>query len=122
MISEDENALICDLAETYHIYDYKQLPPTRVAVFAFGLKDTSRIKMKLSGQKVPLETLLLAGIVDRLSILVWGKTEDGQKGINRPPMISDILTGENEKEKDIVVFDSGEDFERIRNEIMKGRR
>jgi len=46
MIKLDENALICDFAETYHIYDYRQLPPTRVAVFACGLRDDSRIKMK----------------------------------------------------------------------------
>jgi hypothetical protein len=121
MISEDENALICDFAETYQIYDYRQLPPSRAAVFAIGLREDSRIKMKLSGQKVPMETLLLAGIVDRLSILVWGQTEDGQKGINRPTMLSDMFISKT-KETDVIVFDSGEDFERIRNEIMKGRR
>lgn len=118
MISEDEEALTCDLAETYNIYDYKQLPPTRVAVFAFGLKDTSRIKMKLSGQKVPLETLLLAGIVDRLSILVWGKTEDGQKGINRPTMVTDTLLNKEPQKTDVIVFNSGEDFEETRNKLI----
>lgn len=118
MILEDEEALICDLAETYNIYDYKQLPPTRVAVFAFGLKDTSRIKMKLSGQKVPLETLLLAGIVDRLSLLVWGKTADGQKGINRPTMVTDTLLNK-EQETDVIVFNSSKDFEETRNKLIK---
>src|SRR5699024_11907585 len=59
MIQLDEDALICDLAETYQIYDYRQLPPTRVAVFSIGLRDDSRIKMKASGQLVPMETLLL---------------------------------------------------------------
>ncbi len=34
MIAVDEDALVCDLAETYGIYDYRQLPITRVAVFA----------------------------------------------------------------------------------------
>lgn len=118
MISEDEEALICDLAETYNIYDYKQLPPTRVAVFAFGLKDTSRIKMKLSGQKVPLETLLLAGIVDRLSFLVWSKTADGQKGINRPTMVTDTLLNK-EADTDVIVFNSSKDFEEERNRLIK---
>ena len=33
MIKTDEDALICDLAETYRIYDYKQLPAYQVAVF-----------------------------------------------------------------------------------------
>lgn len=119
MIAEDEDALICDLAETYNIYDYRQLPPTRVAVFAVGLKEESRIKMKLSSQKVPLDTLLLAGISDRLSILTWFQTEDGQKGRNRPAMLADFLTGKTEKSsKDVIVFSSGEDFECMRNKLI----
>lgn len=117
MIREDEDALICDLAETYQIYDYRRLPTSVVAVFAVGLRDDSRIKMKLSNQRVPVNTLLLAGIVDRLSILVYAQTKDGQKGINRPTMILDSLVSKENKNSDVIVFDSGEDFERTRNEI-----
>ena len=121
MIKEDEDALICDLAETYQIYDYKQLPPIRVAVYAMGLRENSRIKMKLSGQRVPIETLLLAGILDRLSVLIWGKTEDGQKGRNRPAMILDSLVSKENKDSDIIVYNSGEDFEEERRRIIEGR-
>lgn len=119
MIQTDEDALICDLAETYHIYDYKRLPLTQVAIFAIGLKDSSRIKMKMSNQLVPMETLLLAGILDRLGILLWGQTKDGQKGRNRPTMIFDILTTKKEKASDVIVFSSGEDYESTRKEILK---
>lgn len=119
MIKLDENALICDLAETYHILDYKQLPPTRVAVFACGLRDNSRIKMKISGQTVPFDTLLMAGIADRLSILVWAQTKDGQKGKNRPPMMVDALTQKEPKESDIVAFSSGEDYEKARSALIE---
>lgn len=119
MVAKHEDALICDLAETYNIYDYRQLPPPKVAVFAIGLKDDSRIKMKLSNQNVTLEALLLAGIADRLSILVWGQTKDGQKGINKPQMLVDMLTSKETK-TDVIVFDSGEDFERTRNELIRG--
>lgn len=120
MIREDKEALMCDLAETYHIYDYKELPPIKVATFAIGLRADSRIKMKLNDQKVPVETLLLAGVVDRLSILIWLQTIDGQKGINRPTMILDSLapTKEN-KDRSIIVFDSGEDFVKTRDELIK---
>lgn len=121
MIAEDEDALICDFAETYQIYDYRQLPPTRVAVLSIGLRDCSRIKMKLSGQKVPIDTLLLAGISDRLSTLVWWKTKDGQKGINKPMMLAETLAGEKPKHTDVIVFNSGEDFEKTRGRIIKGR-
>lgn len=120
MIAEDEDALICDLAETYRIYDYKQLPPLRVAVFAVGLRENSRIKMKLNDQKTPIDTLILSGIADRLSVLIWMQTADGRKGINRPTMLVDTLVNKNPKETDVIVFISGEDFENTRNEIVKG--
>lgn len=119
MIQTDEDALICDLAETYHIYDYKELPLTRVAIFAIGLKDSSRIKMKMSDQLVPMETLLLAGISDRLSVLLWRQTKDGQKGRNMPTMVLDTLTIKKSKESDVIVFSSGEDYEKTRNGILK---
>lgn len=118
MIQTDEDALICDLAETYHIYDYKKLPLTQVAIFAIGLKDDSRIKMKMSGQLVPMETLLLAGILDRLSILLWRQTKDGQKGRNMPTMVLDTLTVRKNKDSDVIVFSSGEDYEKTRNKIL----
>lgn len=122
MIKVDEDALICDLAETYRIYDYRQLPTTRVAVFACGLRDDSRIKMKLSGRLVPLDTLLLAGISDRLSTLVWFKTKDGQKGKNRPTSLTELLTNSNKpsKKEDVITFNSGEDFTKVRERLIKG--
>lgn len=119
MIAVDENALMCDLAETYGIYHYRQLPPTLVAVFSLGLRDYSRIKMKLSGQELPLETLLWAGIYDRLSLLLWAQTKDGQKGRNRPTMITEILL-KREKENDVMAFRSGEEFEKERRRLIGG--
>lgn len=121
MIKLDEDALICDLAETYQIYDYKQLPLNQVAVFAYGLRDDSRIKQVMSNQIVSLETTLLASIVDRLSLSLWLQTKDGQKGINRPKFIVDQLIKndkEEKEEKDYLVFESGEDFENYRKSLL----
>lgn len=118
MIKIDENALICDLAETYHIYNYRQLPADLVAVFSVGLRENARIKMAISGQRVPLETLLLASIADRLGILAWQNTEDGHKGRNAPKEFVSILT-EEPKEREESVFKSGEDFENARARILK---
>lgn len=121
MISLDEDALICDLAETYQIYDYKQLPLYQVAVFAYGLRDDSRIKQVMSNQIVPLETTLLASIVDRLSLSLWLQTKDGQKGVNRPASIADQLIKRDKSEndgKDYLVFESGEDFENYRKSLL----
>lgn len=119
MLATDEDALVCDLAETYHIYNFRQLPALQVAVFAYGLRDDARIKLALAGQKVPLDTLLLAGVHDRLSYLVWAKTKDGQTGRNRPVSLAEALL-EVRKEKGELAFRSGEDFERARALLMGG--
>nr|DAN04145.1 MAG TPA: protein of unknown function (DUF5361) [Caudoviricetes sp.] len=112
MIKTDEDALMCDLAETYNIFDYKQLPLTSVAVFACGLKADSRIKMKLSGFKLHLDTLLLASIYDTLNILLWTKTKDALKNKNRP---KSILSGiENTKSDEVVAYHSSEEFLKAR--------
>ena len=84
MVATDEDALICDLAETYQIYDYRRLPLKMVAVFYFGLREDSRIKMKMNDIGVPFETLLLAGIQDKLNVFIWLNTMAGIKGRNKP--------------------------------------
>lgn len=118
MIATDETALVCDLAEIYGIFDYRQLPADAVAAFSVGLRDDSRIKMALSGQKVSLGTILLAGVVDRLSILIWQKTKDGQNNSNRPQSLVESLTSEP-KGREEVAFETSEDFEKAREEILK---
>lgn len=121
MIRQDEDALICDLAETYRIYDYRQLPLLQVAVFAYGLRDDSRIKKIISNQTASLDTLLFASMVDRLSLSLWLQTKDGQKGVNRPKSIVDQLRKPDKEERDereYLVFESGEDFENYRKKLL----
>lgn len=122
MVKEDENALICDLMETYGIYEYRQLPARRVAVFSVGLGDSSRIKRKLTGQKISNMELLLALAVDRLSLLVWLKTKDGAKGRNRPESIlTALMSGpKKEKEKEFKAFRNGKEFEEYRRKLLGG--
>lgn len=122
MIRTDEDALICDLAETYQIYDYKQLPLKTVAVFSYGLRENSRIKMKMSQNNATFDTMLLAGINDRLSQLIWFKTEDGQKRKNRPQSIVATLSGNApSSDKSSVSFNSGKDFDEFRNQLINGK-
>lgn len=119
MIKVDENALICDLAETYNILDYRSLPARLLATLSVGLRADSRIKLILSGQKTDEKTLLLASIVDRLSLLLWSKTKDCEKGRNKPSMIVDILLGEVETKK-ISAFYTSEDFEDEYKRLSEG--
>ena len=119
MIRTDEDALTCDLAETYHIYDYRAFPVKLIATLAAGLRDDSRIKMRLAGTHVRPSFLLSAMAVDALNILVWQQTEDGHKGRNAPDRIARHLLGEEMKEnKNIATFSTPEEFERRRKEII----
>lgn len=113
MIRLDEDALICDLAETYQIFDYRSLPLKLVATLSAGLRDNSRIKMKASGSPVSQETILLAMIADRVEAFRYGFSEDASKGRNMPTSILSLLLGEGEKtnqKSPVVSFDTGEEF------------
>ena len=108
MIDVDEDALFCDFAETYHIFDFRALPPITAARLASGLRDNSRIKLKMSGNEIPIETSLMMAMVDCLNILIWQNTKDAQKGINRPKSILSQLT--DKKENQIVGYRTPEEF------------
>lgn len=117
MIQVDEDALICDFAETYQILDYRRLPVQLAASLAVGLKPDSRMKMRMAGMKVPLDSILLAAIVDRLSLLVWAQTKDASMGRNKPQsLLADFVSPQ--KNKNIVTFVSGKDYEIQRAEMV----
>ena len=111
-MATDQDAWECDLAETYGVIDWEQLSVRKLAVLSSGLRDNSRIKMKLSGSKVPLDLFLQAVMVDKLSWLVWAKTEDARAGKNRPVSVVSLLYGEQEpkSKSKYQQFDSGDDF------------
>ena len=98
MICRDEMSLACDLAEVYHIYDYKTLP--------------------LSGDKVTLDTLLAAMIYDKLAWLQWAKTKDGARGVNIPETVVSKLLGDSESKT--RGFTSIEEFEKARQDLIGG--
>ena len=108
-----KDELICDLAETYHIYDMRALPVRTLAVLACGLGASSRTWAKLCGYKAKWSDIVMAIIADRLAILQWFQTEDGHKGVNRPQLIAPALLGQSDQSNtsnEYLTFDSGEDF------------
>ena len=122
MIKTDESALICDLAEIYHIYDYRSLPATLVATFSVGLRENSRIKMALANIKYPLDTLLMAAILDGINLGNWMRIKSAGKGTSQPKSIVDRLLGrDQEEESERIVFDTAEEFERERKRLLEGR-
>ena len=113
MVRRDETALICDLAETYGILDWRALPLKTAAALSSGLRENSRIKMEIAGMRADQDTLLLAAAVDRLSLLVWAKTKDGLNGRNAPASIFEMLTSRPEDEnKDgkAIAYSSADEF------------
>ena len=113
MIAKDRDALVCDMAETYGIFDLRALPVSTLATLAVGLRDDSRIKMRLSGMKVSQTELLLAAAVDRLSTLAWMQSEDGRKNVNRPKSVVRAISGESKDENGDkpMIFASPVEFE-----------
>lgn len=120
MIHTDRSALICDLAETYGIYDMGSLPARTVAILASGLRADSRIKMKITGAKADDALILLAYAVDRLGLLVWQQTKDGYKGRNKPDSIVERILGDDQTKTihHVTAFNSPDDFERERDRIL----
>lgn len=109
--------MICDLAEYYHVYNYRELPVDLLATLITGLRADSRTVIKLSGEKMPQDITLLAAIVDRLSILVWAKSKDAAKGKNKPKLILEEIN-KPKKQKDIVAFNDGKDFDKERKRLL----
>ena len=120
MLATDETALVCDLAETYGIYDYRSYPATVIATFAVGLRENARIWLKMNKMAYPLETMLLASAVDKLSLLLWAKTKDGAKNRNRPKMILEMLQAD--PAQDIATFSTPELFEDMWGQLAGGER
>lgn len=114
MIKEDKTALICDLAETYQIYDMYSYKARFIATLACGLKADSRIKTKMAGVTIsPPNSLLYALIVDELrAIRYWL-----MGGKEKPMFISDIMEN-GLPEKDNMGFNSGAEFEEYRKKIL----
>ena len=104
MINVDEEALICDFAETYRIYNYKSLPLQMVGTFACGLRPDSRIGMRISDSKLTTDQTLLALVADNTRAIAWLNSSDGAKG--------EALIGEKKiTENAIETFETGQDFD-----------
>lgn len=122
MLALDEDAIICDFAQYYHIYDLWQMPIETIATLAAGLDNDSRIKRKLSGMNAPINTMLLAVIADGINFVCWSKSEDAKHKRNRPKSILKLVLGKDKKKKDenIEAFDSAEEFEEWRKKKIGG--
>lgn len=108
MIATDEDALICDLAEYYHIIDYQSISLNLLATLAYGLREHSRSRMLLSGMHDLPENLLLTKISDELTAIRYGLT--AKRDDERPTMMSSLIFEKREPKKETKSYESGDDF------------
>lgn len=93
------------------------MSPTYIAILAKQLSSNSRVKRSLAGVEVSDDYLLQTLIFDRLNMLLWIQSEDGSKGRNRPVSLYEkLITPAKEDEGE--GFDSGEDYENKRKELL----
>ena len=107
MLKAHKDDLICDLAETYNIYDYTVFLPRYIATLAAGLKDDSRTVQAVTGTNTDLTGVLLAQIATMLSGFFHEKPID----------YMEIISGEKQ-EKELVGYDSPEEFWAARQAII----
>lgn len=119
-MATDEDALYCDLAETYHVFNWDDFPPEILARLAAGLRENTRIRLKMEGITMPIDTLILAAGADAMRLLTWFNSESGHKNENRPASIVAALMGEGQKDGEIAAFDSPDEFEAARRRILEG--
>lgn len=115
MVGLGEDELICDFAETYHIYDYTAIPVTLAATLACGLRADARVCQKLFNTH-DSEQYLLVGIYDCLNWIKWSKTQAAADGGTPPESLYDQLF--MKKEKEIKGFDNTQDFDRAWKEMV----
>ena len=108
MLRLDRRALLCDLAETYHIYSFYSVPPVTLATLCEGLKPDARIRKKMGGIQPVSEDYLMALGVDLLALIRHGLF--AEKSTPAPALFTERFFGANEKQSDSVLFDSGERF------------
>lgn len=122
MLKTDEDALVCDFAETYQIYNWRSIPVRTAATLAAGLRDTSRIHLKMAGMPCSFERLLLAGVFDAARVANWQRTKDGQTGRSKPEMVvrQILKSGQKNDAQAVEAFTDGDAFKQAREKLLNG--
>lgn len=123
VLSGGEGDLVCDMAETYHVLNWRSLGATLAATLAAGLPPGSRVMTRIAGAAAPLPLQLQAMAVDYLALLSWQNTKDGQHGRNHPPSILQTLEDPGREKKhrdDLQVYDTPEEFWAVRSLFVEG--
>lgn len=127
MLATNRDALVCDLAETYHILDITALPVPLLATLAAGLRGNSRVRMMMTGESVTTQEMVEAAMLDRMTTLCWMQSKDGAHGRNRPASVLDAMVGKETGRRETaaehpVAYDSPDDFNKAWAQITRKAR
>ena len=111
MLGTDRDALICDLAETYHLYSLDAVPVMTLAALCAGLHSDSRIKLGMLGYTRIDPAFALVNIADTLTMFT-------HSGDNPPELLRDIMTGKHKQDDKLKGFGTFEAFEAARKRIL----
>ena len=120
MLATDRDALVCDMAETYHVLNMTALPVPLLATLAAGLRGEARIKMAMAKERATQLEVMTAAILDRLTTLCWMNSRDGAHNRNRPKSVVEAIAGKEKRNNQAahpVAFNSPEEFDRAWAEI-----
>lgn len=113
MLAHHKSELICDLAEYYHILDYRRVPGRLLGTLAVGLRAESRIGMIRECIKADPATVMLVRIYDVLAQVFSAKNE-------KPEQLLKKFIIEQKDDKDSpMAFSSPADFRKAWAEVNK---
>lgn len=79
-----------------------------------GFRDNARIKLKAAGMTVPLDSILLAAISDRIDAIRYGLSSEADRK-QKPVSLVESLTGEKAEKRNAngaMSFASVDDFKK----------
>lgn len=112
--------MVCDLAETYGVLDYRKVPTRTLGALVVGLGSESRLGRELAGIKASPDHILLGRIYDAVNILLYSYTKDAKTGRNRPESYVERLIEKKSEKDDVEKFRTGADFDKAWKQLTQG--
>ncbi len=87
-----------------------------MATLTIGLRNESRTKMRIAGQRITLDQMLMALIFDDLNLILWR----GSKRRSKPQSLYKLLTEKKAEKDELKCFDTPEEYEEWMTRIKEG--
>lgn len=123
-MADHESAIICDLAQYYHIYDWRKFEVGYIATLVLGLGADSRTMLEIADTPFSINTYISAITADYLANLLFVEIKKStKKKVDKPKSLLEILQNAKNKgdaQKELRTYRTPEEFERARRAIIEG--